>query len=122
MAPLDWGYNSAYLFNEMNDIIVNWKNIKKFKGMIRALVDDQLYTRKQIKALLECASLRDQCVILLMASVGLRMGALPFLKIKDLQKIGKYGLYKVSVSKKEQEQYTTFCTPECAKHIDTFHS
>ena len=55
-----------------------------------------------------------------MASAGLRRGALPCLRIQDLQKIQKYDLYKISVYKKEQEQYTTFWTPECTKYIDQY--
>lgn len=35
--------------------------------------------------------------ILLMCSAGLRRGALPGLRIGDLQKIEKYSFYKISV-------------------------
>jgi integrase len=55
-----------------------------------------------------------------MCSAGLRRGALQYLRISDLEKIDKYNLYKISVYKKEQEQYTTFCTPECTKYIDQY--
>ncbi len=55
-----------------------------------------------------------------MASAGLRRGALPYLRLKDITKIAKYNLYKVIVYKKDQEQYTTFCSPECAKLIDRY--
>jgi hypothetical protein len=37
-----------------------------------------------------------------------------------LQRIDKYHLYRINVYKKEREQYTTFCTPECAKYIDQY--
>jgi hypothetical protein len=39
---------------------------------------------------------------------------------KRYRKIEKYQLYKISVYKKEQEHYTTFCTPECAKYLDQY--
>jgi integrase len=55
-----------------------------------------------------------------MSSAGLRRGAIPTLKIKDLIKIEKYGLYQISVYHNEAENYTTFCTPECAKHLDQY--
>ncbi len=48
-----------------------------------------------------------------MISAGLRRGALSYLRTKDLQEIDKYNLHKVDVYKREQEQYSTFCTPEC---------
>ena len=55
-----------------------------------------------------------------MASSGLRRGAVPDLKLKDLEKIDKYNLYRITVYKKEQEQYITYCTPECASQIDRY--
>ena len=107
-------------FYHMNDVVINWKKLKKFKGRHHGVVEDQPYTRDQIKTLLDNAPLRDRCMILLMASSGLRTGALPGLKLKDLEKIAKYNLYKITVYKKEQEQYITYCTPECAEHIDRY--
>lgn len=102
-------------FFEMNDVTINWKKLKKFKGRLRRVIEDVPYTRDQIKILVDNATLRDRCVILLMSSAGLRRGALPSLMLKDLTKIDKYGLYKIIVYKKEQEQYITYCTPECAR-------
>ena len=114
-------YSSAIThFFEMNDVIINWKELKKFKGKKRQMVEDVPYTRDQIKTMIDLASLRDRCMILVMASAGLRRGALFHVRIKDLQKIDKYNLYKITVYKKEQEQYTTFCTPEAAKYIDQY--
>ena len=108
-------------FYQMNDVGLNWEKIKKFKGRFRNVVEDKPYTREQIKTLVDgAASLRDKCIILLMASAGLRRGALPYLRIRDLQKIDKYQLYKIAVYKNEQEYYAAFCTPECAKYIDQY--
>src|SRR6188472_1129845 len=55
-----------------------------------------------------------------MASAGLRRGAIPPLRLKDLQRIDKFSLYKITVYKKEQEQYITYCTPECARYVDQY--
>jgi integrase len=116
---------SSYLgpiahFYEMNDVSVNWKKLKKFKAKQHGIVEDKPYTREQIKQMVDLAPLRDKIVILLMASAGLRRGALPHLRIRDLTKIAKYGLHKINVYKKEQEQYTTYCTPECSGYIDQY--
>jgi integrase len=104
----------------MNGLILHWKRLKKFKAKHYSVVEDKPYTTDQIKLLVESANLRDKCIILTMCSAGLRRGALQYLRIRDLEKIEKYNLYKISVYKKEQEQYVTFCTPECAKHIDQY--
>jgi integrase len=116
---------SSYLaaiahFYEMNDVTIKWKKLKKFKAKHYNIIEDKPYTRDQIKILVEAAPLRDKCIILVMCSAGLRRGAIPHLRLKDLQKIDKYNLYKINVYKKEQESYVTFCTPECAKYIDQY--
>ena len=107
-------------FYEMNNFTLHWKRLKKFKAKHYSVVEDKPYSLDQIKILIEAASIRDKCMILLMCSAGLRRGALQYLRIRDLQKIDKYNLYRISVYKKEQEQYITFCTPECAKYIDQY--
>ena len=107
-------------FYEMNGFTLHWKRLKKFKAKHYSVIEDKPYSREQIKTLIDAAPLRDKCIILLMSSAGLRRGALSYLRIRDLQKIDKYQLYRINVYKKEQESYITFCTPECAKYIDQY--
>jgi integrase len=107
-------------FYEMNDVTIKWKKLNKFKAKYYNITEDKPYTRQQIKTLVDAATLRDKCIILIMCSAGLRRGAIPYLRIRDLQKIDKYNLYKINVYKKEQEHYITFCTPECTKYIDQY--
>jgi integrase len=107
-------------FYQMNDVILNWKRLSKFKGKKRLVVEDKPYTKEQIRQLLDFADLRTKCVILLMSSAGLRRGAIPTLRKGDLKRMEKYGLYKILVYKNESESYETFCTPECAKHLDQY--
>jgi integrase len=107
-------------FFQMNNVILNWKKLTKFKGRKRLVVEDEPYSKEQIRQLLDFANLRLKCIILLMSSAGLRRGAIPKLRIRDLKKITKHGLYKISVYKKESEAYTAFVTPECTKHLDQY--
>jgi hypothetical protein len=41
-------------------------------------------------------------------------------EIRNLERIGKYGLYKITVYEGEDEEYITYCTPECARAIDSY--
>jgi integrase len=107
-------------FYQMNDVTINWKKLNKFKAKYYSVTEDKPYTREQIKTLLDAASLRDKCIILLMSSAGLRRGAIQYLRLRDITKVKKYCLYRINVYKKEQEHYTTFCTPECARLIDQY--
>jgi len=55
---------------------------------------------------------------LILASTGIRIGALPCLRINDLKKIDN--LYKITVYTSDKEEYYTFCSPECANEIDSY--
>ena len=49
----------------MNDVIINWKKLKKFKGRHHGVVDDAPYRRDQIKTLIDNCALRDRAMILM---------------------------------------------------------
>jgi integrase len=70
--------------------------------------------------MLEKADQRGKVAILLMCSSGMRVGALSTLKVRNLQKIDKYNLYRIMVYEGDDEEYVTFCTPECAAVIDSY--
>lgn len=60
-------------------------------------------------------------MILLMASTGMRIGALHSLRLDDLEQIqDTMNLYKVQVYARTRDKYYTFCTPECAKAIEEY--
>jgi hypothetical protein len=74
--------------------------------------------------MLEYADLREKIVITLCSSSGVRIGALPFLKVGNLESITVQGLliYRLSIYEGEEEEYTTYCTPECRKYIEEYLS
>ena len=94
----------------MNDVILNWKKIKKFNKRERTDNSingkDRPYTHKEIQQILEYADERAKCAFTLLASTGIRIGALPSMKIGDLEKIDN--LYKVTVYAGDKEEYLTF--------------
>ncbi len=109
-------------FYDTNDIELKWKRIKSYVGRSKSKNNrkDRPYTHYEIAKMLEKADQRGRVAILLMASAGIRVGALPSLKIRDLQRVEKYSIYKISVYENEPEEYTTFCTSECASAIDSY--
>jgi integrase len=79
------------------------------------------YTREEIVKLLEFSDLREKVIILLMSSSGMRIGALPLLRISDLVAIPKYNLYQIRVyANSKSSRHYTFCTPECRKALDNY--
>jgi integrase len=74
-------------FLESNDIVVlNWKKIAKYYPE-QVTNNLRAYTKEEIAKFLSMADLRDRCLILLMASTGMRVGAIKSLKIKHLTRL-----------------------------------
>ncbi len=110
--------NAIYHFYDMNDITLNKKRIKMFKGEYTRKVVDRAYFREDIKKILDVSDLRAKTIVLLMASSGLRIGSLPDIRIRNLEKTDN--VYKITVYEGSTSQYFTFCTPECASYIDAY--
>jgi hypothetical protein len=78
------------------------------------------YTRQEISKLLSIADLRDRCIILLMASSGIRVGAIPSLTIKSLKPLDQ-GLGLLTVyGESRKSRYVSLVTPECMSTIDAY--
>jgi len=54
----------------------------------------------------------------LMSTAGMRIGALPSLRLRNIEKIDS--IYKIIVYEGSNSQYYTFCTPECTSFIDAY--
>jgi integrase len=112
--------NGIYHFYDMNDVPLNKKKLNMFKGEFARKVVDKAYTHEQISNILNFSDLRMKVMILLMASSGLRIGALPSLRLRNLEKVDSDSIYKITVYEGANEEYYTFCTPECAFFIDVY--
>jgi site-specific recombinase XerC len=109
---------AIYHFYEMNDVTLNKKKINMFKGEFTRKVSDRSYTHEEIRKILDISDLRMKGIILLMASSGIRIGSIPPLKLRNLEKIDS--TYKITVYEGTNSQYYTFCTPECTDFIDSY--
>src|SRR5215831_15785531 len=103
-------------FLEFNEIALPWKKISKFYP------DDvtNSYTKEEIKKLLSVADPRDRCIILLMASSGIRVGAIQSLKVKSIKRLdGEVSIVTVYPESKGSV-YTTLVTPEFLASLDEY--
>jgi integrase len=107
-------------FLEFNDIILNWKKIvrycpEKVTNHLRA------YTREEIAKLLSEADLRDRCLILLMSSTGIRVGAIRDLRIKHLKKLQENNIGILSIyPQSKNSRYQALLTPECMAALEEY--
>ncbi len=105
---------------EEHEIVLPWKKIAKHYYPEDVSNDYRSYTRQEISKLISIADLRDRCIILLMASSGIRVGAIPSLTIKSLKKLDE-GLGMLTVyGESKKSRYVTLVTPECMSIIDEY--
>ena len=107
-------------FYDMNDVLLNWKKISQYLGEDTKRFKDRAYTTEEIQQLLTKADERMRVVILLLASTGMRIGAIPDLKIRHLTKIESCKLYQLVIYENCREEYYCFCSPECAAAINSY--
>lgn len=76
---------------EINDIVLNWKKIKKFVHSEKTGNEtngrDSGYTHEEIQKILEFSSQRLKTAFLILSSTGIRICALRPLRVGDLEKI-----------------------------------
>jgi integrase len=106
-------------FCEEHEINIPWKKISRY--LPEDVTNDyRSYTRDEISKLLSIADLRDRCIILLMASSGIRVGAIPGLTIKSLKRLDD-GLGILTVyAESKKSSYNTLLTQECVSIIDEY--
>ena len=73
-------------FFEINDVSIHKRNLNKFKGENIAKFEYRSYTHEEINAILSWNNGRAKASVLLMASTGMRVGALPDIILKHLRR------------------------------------
>jgi integrase len=106
----------------MNDVTsLNWKKITSYQGEHEKVAEDRPYTHSEIQTLIAHTTPRNRAIILLMSSAGLRLGAIPLLRIRDIIPIDKYQIYKINVyAKSKKSSYFSYCSVECRQEIDSY--
>lgn len=96
-----------------------WKKIAKFYPE-DVTNSDRSYTKEEIKKLLSVADPRDRCIILLMASSGIRVGAIQTLKLKSIRRLDNgTGLLTVYPESKNSA-YVALVTHEFLASLDEY--
>lgn len=110
-------------YYKITDVVLNTNKINQFLPEFRKSKKDRAYTHAEIQRLLDIADERYRTIILLLASTGCRIGALPSLRLRNIEKVSTdsgLGIYKITVYEGFNEEYTTFTTPECTTAIDYY--
>lgn len=112
-------FSPIELFYVMNDIDLNFKKIRKLFPEKVKRGNERGYTHDEIRIILtRIRTKRNQALILLLASSGCRLGAIPGLKIRHLKRIEES--YSIKIYEDEKEEDYIFTTPEATKSIDSY--
>lgn len=107
-------------FFEMNDVMINWKKIRRlFPARVKKSGHDP-WTTKDIQKMLEVSTdIRSRALIHFVASTGVRIGAMQYMKLKHLEDM-QNGCKSVLVYADDPEEYYTFLTPEASSVLDRY--
>lgn len=113
------------LLLSMNDCDkLNWVRIGKIMPPVRKHGSDRAPTADELKKILDNCDLRMKCIVLLLLSSGVRIGAFDWLKWRDVEpvKFGKYEFAKLTIYRGENEEYYTFISPECYNYLQEYRA
>jgi len=112
--------NPLQTFLDVNENEIKWKKIRRlFPAKIKA-TGRKAYTRDDIARMLSLEpKQRNRVIIHILASTGMRKGALPKLRIKHLKKM-EHDCYSFLVYEGSTEEHWSFLTPEASKELDLY--
>lgn len=105
-------------FYRINDVMVNSKKLNKFMPPRIRIKDNRGYDYEEIQKLLSIADERMKTVILILVSGGMRIGSLPNLRLRNIEKCED--IYNVTIYEREEEQYFWFITKEATEAVDNY--
>ena len=93
---------------------VDWGYINEYVPERRKFGGDRAPTTEEVRAILNACDQRTRCLYLFLCSSGARIGAVKYLKWKDIAEVEHEGakFARVTIYAGEREEYHTFITPE----------
>jgi len=113
-------YWAIQAFFEVNDIMLNWKKIRRLFPAKVKKSGHKPWTTKDIQKMLEVATdVRSRALINFVASTGVRIGAIQEMKLKHIDDM-PLGCKSVLVYPDDPEEYHTFLTTEASSVLDRY--
>jgi len=108
------------LFLSMNDMILNFKKIRKMFPPQEKQSGGEPYTTKEVRRVLDCCKTRkSKAIVHFLASSGIRVGGFDDLKIKDIPDM-PMDCKSVLVYADSIDEYQGFLTPEATKSLNYY--
>jgi integrase len=94
-----------------NRVLLDIKHIREYLPEFRKSKKDRAYTHNEIQSLLDITDDRFRTVILLLASTGMRIGAIPDIQLRNIEKVSVdpvVTIHKFTVYEGSNEEYLLF--------------
>jgi len=107
-------------YNKMNDVVLDTNKIHQYLPKFRKSKKDRAYRYEEIHRLLDVADERMRAIIFLLASTGMRIGAIPGLRLRNLEKLNLIMISTRLLSTRVLMKNTLLFAPECTRAIDEY--
>jgi len=99
---------------------LRWRKIRRLLPPQKKRSGSKAYTTEQVRKVLDFTpNIRNKAIIHFIAASGVRIGALPDLKIRHTREM-PLGCKSVTIYSDEKEEYTAFLTSEASKALDAY--
>jgi integrase len=110
------------LLLDMNDVVLNWKKIKRLMPSQRRYALDRIPNMDELRQIVSRCDERMLALTLLLCSSGIREGAVESLNVKNVSPVKQndrvFG--RIVVYEGEEEQYVAFITPEAYEALQQY--
>jgi len=108
------------LFFSMNDVVLNFKKLRKMFPAVEKKSGMSAYTTKDVQNILKITTSRKhKALVHFLASSGVRIGSLSDLKLKHLRDM-PHDCKAVTVYPDSKDEYITFLTPEACQSLEEY--
>jgi len=108
------------LFFSMNDVVLNFKKLRKMFPASQKKSGMNAYTTKDVQNILKVTTTRKhKALVHFLASSGVRIGSLTDLKLKHLRDM-PHDCKAVTVYPETKDEYITFLTPEACQFLEEY--
>jgi len=119
-ATVQTAFYAIELFFSMNDVVLNFKKLRKMFPPLEKKTGMKAYTTEDIqKMLVTCTTRKQRAMILVLSSSGMRVGGLAELKMKHISEM-PHDCRAITVYPDSRDEYITFITPETCATLDDY--
>jgi len=119
-ASIQLAFYALELFFSMNDVVLNFKKLRKMFPASTKKSGLKAYTTKDVQKIISISNSRKhKAIVLFLSASGIRIGAIPELRLQHLRDM-PLECKALTVYPESKDEYITFLTPETCEALDDY--